>query len=182
MSNYKSKLHNIKAFAFDVDGVLTDGGIISLPDGDLFRTHYSRDGYAIRVAIEYGYPVAIITGGVSPSVETRYRNIGVKDIFSGARDKLPAFREFCRRYNLSPSQVAYAGDDIPDIPPMKICGLPFCPSDAATEVRHQAQYISPFPGGRGCVRDFVEQVMRLQGKWYQESNDIPDDMLETSSE
>ena len=182
MGNYKSKLHNIKAFAFDVDGVLTDGGVISLPDGDLFRTHYARDGYAIRVAIEHGYPVAIITGGVSPSVEIRYRNLGVKDIFSGARDKLPAFREFCTKYNLSPSQVAYAGDDIPDIPPMKICGLPLCPSDAATEVRHMAQYISPFPGGRGCVRDLVEQVMRLQGKWYKQTDDIPEDMLETSSE
>ncbi|HPS25673.1 MAG: HAD-IIIA family hydrolase [Bacteroidales bacterium] len=166
MSNYKSLLRNIKAFAFDVDGVLTDGGVISMPDGDLLRTHYARDGYAIRMAVEHGYPVAIITGGVSPAVALRYKNIGVKDIYSGARDKLPFFMDFCHKYGLEPSQVAYAGDDIPDIPPMEACGLPFCPSDAAMEVRKISHYISPFPGGRGCVRDLIEQVMRLKGQWY----------------
>ncbi len=166
MSNYKSLLRNIKAFAFDVDGVLTDGGVISMPDGDLLRTHYARDGYAIRMAVEHGYPVAIITGGVSPAVALRYNNIGVKDIYSGARDKLPYFLDFCNKYGLEPSQVAYAGDDIPDIPPMEACGLPFCPADAAMEVRKISHYISPFPGGRGCVRDLIEQVMRLKGQWY----------------
>ena len=182
MGNYKSKLHNIKAFAFDVDGVLTDGGVLSMPDGDLFRTHYARDGYALRMAVEHGYPVAIITGGISPSVEKRYRALGITDIYSGARDKMPAFRDFCEKYGLEPSRVAYAGDDIPDIPPLKACGLPFCPADAATEVRHVCQYISPFPGGRGCVRDLVEQVMRLQGKWYRENENVPEDMLDTPSE
>jgi len=182
MSNYKSQLHKIKAFAFDVDGVLTDGGVMSMPDGDLFRTHYARDAYAIRIAVEHGYPVAIITGGVSPSVEKRYRNIGVKDIYSGARDKIPPFLDFCKKYDLDPSEVAYAGDDIPDIPPMKACGLPFCPADAAPEVRHISRYISPFPGGRGCVRDLVEQTLRLHGKWYKEKEDVPEDMLEAPSE
>lgn len=166
MSNYKNLLHQIKAFAFDVDGVLTDGGVISMPDGDLLRMHYSRDGYAIRVAIEKGYPVAIITGGISSAVALRYKKLGVKDIYNGARDKLPCFMDFCAKYNLEPSQVAFAGDDIPDIPPMQACGLPFCPSDACVQVMRVSKYISPLAGGRGCVRDLIEQVMILHNTWF----------------
>ena len=169
MSNYKNKLHQIKAFAFDIDGVLTDGSVLALSDGDLLRLHNARDGYAIRTAIEQGYRVAIITGATSPSVEKRYNLLGVTDIYMGARDKTPPFNHFCEKYNLDPSQVTYGGDDIPDIPPMLACGLSFCPSDAATEVRKTARYISPFPGGKGCVRDIIEQVLKLHGKWYKGS-------------
>ncbi len=165
MTNYKNLLHQIKAFAFDVDGVLTDGCLWSMPDGDLLRKHYSRDGYAIRMALEKGYPVAIITGGVSPAVTLRYRNLGVKDIYDGAREKLPCLLDFCQKYHLDPSEVAFAGDDIPDIPPLQACGLPFCPSDACAQVQRVVKYISPFGGGRGCVRDLIEQVMMLHHNW-----------------
>ncbi|NLA15487.1 MAG: HAD-IIIA family hydrolase [Bacteroidales bacterium] len=182
MSNYKNKLHQIKAFALDVDGVLTDGSVIATPDGDLIRSHYARDGYAIRKALEHGYCVAIITGATSPSVEKRYKLLGVTDIYMGALDKMPPFHQFCEKHNLDPSQVAYAGDDIPDIPPMLACGLGFCPSDAATEVRKIARYISPFPGGHGCARDIIEQVLKLHGKWYKGSEGLPENMLKTVSE
>lgn len=165
MSNYKNTLHHIRGFAFDVDGVLTDGGVISLPDGDLFRVHYARDGYAIRVAIENGYKVAIITGGISPSVTLRYQKLGVTDIYTAARNKLPCLQDFCKKNNLDLSQVAYAGDDIPDLAPMRACGLPFCPSDACHEVLEAAAYVSPYVGGRGVARDLIEQVMTLHNKW-----------------
>lgn len=166
MENFRKTLHDIKAFAFDVDGVLTDGGVTSMPDGDLLRTHYARDGYAIRKACECGYPIAIITGGISPSVIKRYQMLGVRHIYSGARNKLPVLMDFCAANQLELHQVAYGGDDIPDIPPMKACGLSFCPSDACIEVLQMATYVSPFGGGKGCVRDIISQVLLLQGNWY----------------
>jgi 3-deoxy-D-manno-octulosonate 8-phosphate phosphatase (KDO 8-P phosphatase) len=182
MSNYKNRLHTIKAFAFDIDGVLTDGTVIAMADGDLIRVHYARDGYAIRQALEHGYPVAIITGATSPSVAKRYTLLGVEDIYMGALKKMPPFEDFCKKHGLDPSEVAYAGDDIPDIPPMMACGFSFCPTDAATEVRRIAQYVSPFPGGRGCVREVIEQVLKLHGKWYKGSEGLPEDIARTLSQ
>ena len=166
MANYKTKLCNIKAFAFDVDGVLTDGRLISMPDGDLLRQHNTKDGYAIRVAVKKGYKIAIISGGVSESVRLRYSKLGVEDIFMGSDDKLPIFKEFCQKYNLNLNEVVYGGDDIPDIPVLKHCGLSFCPADAVHEVKDCVDYISGRVGGDACVRDIIEQVLTLQGKWY----------------
>ena len=167
MSNYKTKLHQIKALVFDVDGVFTDGAVLVTESGDLLRAHHAKDGYAIRCAVKEGYPIGIITGGVSQTIVKRFEMLGVTDVYLGARAKLGPFGHFCEKHQLTPSQVLFMGDDIPDLEVMLACGLPCAPADAAPEVRKAAQYISLYPGGKGCVRDVVEQLMRLHGTWRQ---------------
>lgn len=165
MPNFKTKLHKIKAFAFDVDGVFTDGTVIATENGDLLRTHNAKDGFALRTAILMGYKIAIITGGTSESIKKRFIPIGVEDIFLGSRNKIPDFNSFLEKYSLKNDEVIYMGDDIPDLEILKVCGLPTCPSDAVFEVKQVCEYISIYPGGKGCVRDIIEQVLKIQGKW-----------------
>ena len=168
-SNYKTKLHHIKAIVFDVDGVFTDGTVLVTESGDLLRAHHAKDGYAIRCAVKAGYPVGIITGGTSLTITKRFDMLGINDVYLGAHDKMDSFLHFCAKYRLDPAQVLYMGDDIPDIEVMEVCGLPCCPADAAPEVLAAADYISLYAGGKGCVRDVVEQMLRLHGKWYSDT-------------
>ncbi len=166
MSNYKVKLSGIKAFAFDVDGVFTDGTVLATETGDLLRSHNAKDGYAVRAAVLAGYPVAIITGGSSESIVKRFDQLGVEDVYLKSVIKMPDFLKFCKKHNLETSEVLFVGDDIPDIPVLKECGLSVCPSDAVNEVKECCEYISLYSGGKGCVRDIIEQTMKIQGKWY----------------
>lgn len=165
--NYKIKLKNIRAFALDVDGVLTDGSIVSMLNGKLLRTFYAKDGFAIRMCSMHEFPVAIITGGFSESIEKRFLSLGIppEDIYQKSRNKLPDFMNFCERYALKPENVAFMGDDIPDIGILKICGLAVAPADAAIDVKEVCDYVSPYPGGKGCVRDLIEQTLKVHGKW-----------------
>lgn len=167
MPNYKTKLHQIKAFAYDVDGVLTDGSFISMPDGDLIRVFNAKDGFGMRMAKLNGFSQAIITGGVSESIVKRFAHIGLppEDIYQNSRMKLPDFEAFCASHGLAPEEVAFVGDDIPDIVVLQHCGLAVCPSDAVAEVKEVCDYVSLYPGGHGCVRDLIEQVLKVQGKW-----------------
>ena len=162
-----AKLRKIKAFVFDVDGVLTDGGILSTPDGDLLRVFDSKDSFALRMAYMKGYHVGVITGGVSESIKLRFRTCGVpqENIYLGSRAKIEDFQDFCDRHQLHADEVMYFGDDLPDIPVMLACGCGVCPSDAVDEVREIADYISPRPGGKGCARETMQMVMKVQGKW-----------------
>ena len=166
--NYKVNLHRIRAFAFDVDGVFTDGSILSTADGDLLRTFDSKDGFAVRMCTMKGYPFAIITGGVSQSIVQRFKGLGVKeeDIYQKSRDKVPDFMDFCTRYGLQPEEVAFAGDDIPDIPVLKVAGLSAAPADAVPEVKDVCDYVSLRPGGRAFARDLIEQVLKVHEDWY----------------
>ncbi len=168
--NYKIKLQNIRAFAFDVDGVMTDGSVISTADGDLLRTFNSKDGFAIRMCVLKGYPVAIITGGRTDSIYNRFVELGIpaENIYQKSRNKIPDFEDFCKRHNLSAENVVYCGDDLPDIPIMKVAGLSACPEDAVPEVKNICEYISIHKGGHGFVRDIIEQVMKVHGDWYLE--------------
>lgn len=168
--NYKVKLHGIKAFVFDVDGVMTDGSLISTSDGDLLRTFDSKDCFAVRMCVMRGYPVGIITGGVSESVSRRCLALGIpaEDIYSKSRNKLPDFMDFCNRYGLKPEEVAYCGDDLPDIPLLRVAGLSAAPADAVQEVKKEVDYISLYCGGKGFVRELVEQVMKVHGVWHLE--------------
>ena len=163
----EDKLKKIKAFAFDVDGVLTDGGILSTIEGDLYRTFDSKDGFGFRMASMHGYHLAIITGGSSESIRLRFRTCGVpaEDIYLHSRHKMTDFEDFCTRHSLTPDQVMYFGDDVPDIAVMKACGCGVCPQDAVEEVKEIADFVCPRPGGRGCARHAIEMVMRLQGTW-----------------
>ena len=160
-------LKTIKAFAFDVDGVLTTGGILANLDGELFRTFDSKDGFGLRMASMGGYHLGIITGGRSESIRKRFLTCGVKaeDVYLGSRDKIEDFDDFCAKYGLRPEEVMYFGDDLPDIPVIVKCGCGVCPADAVDEVKAAADFISPLAGGKRCVRKTLEAVMKAQGKW-----------------
>ena len=160
-------LLKIKAFAYDIDGVATDGSILCIPGGDLLRVYDAKDSFAVRMATMNGYPVAVITGGSSVTIRERMVTTGLKpeDVFLHCRNKMDDFRQFCERYALQPEEVMYFGDDVPDIEVLRACGCGVCPSDAVEEVKEAADYVSPFPGGKGCLRDTIEKVMRAQGRW-----------------
>ncbi len=158
---------NIRAFAFDVDGVLTDGGILADLNGELYRTFDAKDGMALRMASLAGFHMAIITGGRSESIRRRFITCGFKpeDVYLGSRDKIEDFEDFCTRHGLKPEEVMYLGDDLPDIPVMTACGCGACPSDAVDEVKEIAGLISSRPGGKGCAREAIELVMKAQNLW-----------------
>ena len=160
-------LTNIKAFVFDVDGVLTGGGILADLTGELYRTFDSKDGFGLRMAAMHGYHLGIITGGRSESIRKRFRTCGIKaeDVYLGSRDKMEDFNDFCSRHRLKAEEVMFFGDDLPDAPVMQACGCGACPSDAVPEIKEIADYVSPYPGGKGFVRFTVEMVMKLQGNW-----------------
>lgn len=165
--SYKEYLNKINTFVFDVDGVLTDGTIQVSTNGELLRTMNMKDGYAMKMAKNAGYTVCIISGGKNEGVRTRLRNLGITDIYLGVDDKVEQMDEFFDIYEISPENVLYMGDDIPDYYPMKLVGLPCCPQDAAPEVKEISLYVSHKSGGQGCVRDVIEQVMKVQGKWVE---------------
>ena len=160
-------LKKIKAFAFDIDGVATEGTLLCMPDGDFLRLYDAKDGFAIRMACMNGYHVAVITGGSSESIRKRMIASGIKpeDVFLHCRDKREQFHQFCERYNLQPEDVMYFGDDVPDMDVMKECGCGVCPADAVEEVIAIADWVSTRPGGRGCLRECIEGTLRAQGKW-----------------
>ena len=164
-SEYKKKLKDIKAFVLDVDGVLTNGGLIIYPDGKFLRQMNAKDGYAIKLAIKHGYIIGVITGGREQNIKIRLEHLGVKEVFLGAHNKLPILKNFLKKHNLKKENTIYIGDDIPDIEALNHVGLSCCPHDAAVDIRNICDYISPKKGGEGCVRDVIEQVLRVQGKW-----------------
>lgn len=165
--NYKEYLNDINTFIFDVDGVLTDGSIQISTDGELLRTMNIKDGYALKTAQLAGYEVCIISGGKNEGVRKRLRGLGITNIFLGADDKVEKLDEFFDVYGIDPEKVLYMGDDIPDLYPMKLVGFPCCPQDAVPEIKEISRYISHREGGKGCVRDVIEQVMKAQGKWLE---------------
>jgi 3-deoxy-D-manno-octulosonate 8-phosphate phosphatase (KDO 8-P phosphatase) len=165
--SYKEIMNDITTFVLDVDGVLTDGTIHVTQTGEMLRDMHIRDGYAMKAAVENGYTVCIISGGSNEGVRVRLRNLGITDIHLGVPNKVETFNEFIELYNIKPEQVLYMGDDIPDFHVMKLVGLPTCPQNAVPEIKNISKYISHINGGKGCVRDVIEQVMKVQGKWME---------------
>lgn len=165
MSNLLELFRPIRTFVFDVDGVLTDGSVLATEDGHLLRAMNIKDGYALQFAIKKGYKVWIISGAKSEAVRTRLKNLGVVDVHIGIEAKKEVLQEIAVAANTSYEHVLYMGDDIPDFAAMQLCGLPCCPNDAVPEIKQVSKYISPFDGGRGCVRDVIEKVMKLNGDW-----------------
>ena len=164
-SEYKTDLRNIKSFVFDVDGVLTNGNLYIFPDGKLIRKMNARDGYALKIAIKQGYQIGIITGGREKEIQLRLEKLGVNEVFLNSHDKLPKLKEFIKKYNLKKEEVLYMGDDIPDIEPLKYVGVSCCPNDAAYDVKTICDYISHNNGGEGCVREIIEQTLKVSNKW-----------------
>lgn len=163
--NILSRFRDIQTFIFDVDGVLTNSEVLITEKGELLRTMNVRDGYALQLAVKEGYHVIIITGGKSAGVVDRMRALGVKDIVTGVKNKLGAYEEFLDAYDLDEERILYMGDDLPDYDVLTRVGFPTCPQDAAPEIFRLAQYISPYKGGQGCVRDVIEKTMVLKGLW-----------------
>ncbi|WP_196894381.1 KdsC family phosphatase [Aureivirga marina] len=165
--SYKELMPYIDTFIFDVDGVLTDGIVNVFTNGELVRNMNIKDGYALKTAVDAGYRVCIISGGKNEGVRERLKGLGVTDIYLGAHNKIEQFEEYCDIYDINKQGILYMGDDIPDYWVMKEVGLPACPKDAAPEIQDVSKYISQKKGGKGCVRDVIEQVMKVQGKWHQ---------------
>ena len=165
MTNFKEDLVRVKAFVFDIDGVLSQQTISLNSFGVPNRTVNLRDGYALQLAVKKGYPIGIISGSRSKDYQRRLKMLGIKDIYLNSRAKLDHFNTFLKRHNLNKSDVLFMGDDIPDFAVMKEAGVAVCPSDADIEIRQVAAYISDKKGGEGCVRDIIEQVLRLHDNW-----------------
>ncbi len=163
--SYKEHLEHITTFIFDVDGVLTDGTVTIMTNGDMLRRMNIKDGYALKTAIDKGFNICIISGGSNLGVQKRLEGLGITDIYLGAHKKTNQFKEYMTSRNIEPQHVMYMGDDIPDIPVMKLVRLAVCPQDAAIEVKAVSHYISHHNGGKGAARDIIEQIMKVQGKW-----------------
>lgn len=164
-TSYKEYLKHITTFIFDVDGVLTDGTIKVTTEGEMFRTMNVKDGYGLKTAIDQGYKVCVISGGSNEGVRVRLQNLGIKDIFLGAHNKTEILENYLKANNVKRENTLYMGDDLPDYEIMQEVGLPTCPQDAVPEIKAISKYVSHKKGGKGCVREVIEQVLKVQGKW-----------------
>ena len=163
--SYKEYLTKITTLIFDVDGVLTDGSIIVATNGDMYRKMHTKDGYALKTAVDKGFNVCIISGGNNEGVRLRLKGLGIKDVHLGAHHKTETMNTYLEENSILKEQVLYMGDDIPDLQVMKEVGLPCCPQDAVQEIKRVSTYVSHKKGGKGCVRDVIEQVLKVQNKW-----------------
>jgi len=172
--SYKASLKDIDTFIFDVDGVLTDGSLLITNEGELLRTMNVKDGYALKSAVKKGYNVCIITGGNNAGVKIRLQGLGITDFYMNAHLKAEHLKEYLEANNINPSTVLFMGDDLPDVPAMKLVALPCCPQNAVPQVKEVAEYVSHKNGGEGCARDIIEQVLKVRGDWndnYSAKND-----------
>ncbi len=163
--SYKEYLNHITTFVFDVDGVLTDGTISLTTTGEMLRTMHTKDGFALKTALLSGYNICVISGGSNEGVRMRLNGLGVQDVYLGSHNKIEQLNHYFDLHGIKAENVLYMGDDIPDYPVMKLVGLPTCPQDAVQEIKAIAKYVSHKNGGQGCVRDVIEQVLKVQGKW-----------------
>ena len=169
MENFKERIARVEAFVFDVDGVMTDGGIIPTADGDFIRRYNAKDGYALAYAVKMGYKVCVISGGHGRLLERRLQMLGIHRYYIDCMDKITTLRSYLAEEGIDPQNVIYMGADIPDLDCLREVGIPVCPADAAAEVLEIARYVSEFNGGAGAVRDIVEQVLRARGDWARDS-------------
>ena len=169
--NYKQYLEHITTFIFDVDGVLAEDQLLVSSSGDLLRVMHSKDGMAIKIAVKKGFNVAIISGGLNEGVKIRLERLGVKDVFLGISDKVTTYNDYVKTNSLNSENILYMGDDLSDYELMKLVGLPCAPQDAVQEIKAISKYVSHKKGGKGCARDVIEQVLKVQGKWMDEFND-----------
>ncbi|MEY4289472.1 MAG: hypothetical protein RLZZ30_1560 [Bacteroidota bacterium] len=168
MTSYKLALNHISTFIFDVDGVFTDGKVYLLKD-EIVRALNSKDGYAVQYAAKMGYRIFAITGGHSTEVRDRLLGLGMERVYLGAHKKIACYEEIKAEFQLQDQEIAYMGDDIPDIPVLQVAGLSACPQDAVADVKQRVHYQSPYDGGKACVRDLIEQTLRVQGKWMSDA-------------
>jgi 3-deoxy-D-manno-octulosonate 8-phosphate phosphatase, YrbI family len=159
-------MNDINTFIFDVDGVLTNCTLNLFPDGNLVRQMSAKDGYAMELAKKRGYNLCVITRGSDLMVFKRLRDLNIRYIYQGVKNKKKYLDEYCNVLNITKKEILYMGDDIPDIEIMKSVALPCSPIDAVQEVKDVSKYISPIKGGKGCVRDVIEQTLKVQKNWF----------------
>lgn len=164
--SYKERLPHIKTLIFDVDGVFTDGMVSVLPDGQLVRKLCVKDSYAIQYAIKKEYRIALITGANSISIRDSFQSLGVRHIFMESKNKAKVFQTFIEKEGLKAEEILFMGDDIPDYEVMSQVGVAACPADASAEIKRISHYVSHKRGGDGCVRDIIEQTLKVQGNWF----------------
>jgi len=171
---FLQKLKDITTFIFDVDGVLTDGSVQVTDNGQSLRTFNIKDGYAMQLAVKRGYNLCIISGGDGIAMAKRFSNLGISAVFLGAGDKVAIFKQYLSDKDIDATEVLYMGDDIPDLKVMQLVGLPTCPADAVEEIKAVSTFISPYAGGKTAVRDIIEKVLKVQGKWHDENPNAAD--------
>ncbi len=159
------RFRKIDTFMFDVDGVMTDGSVVVLGNGDMARIMNTKDGYAMALAIKKGYRIFIISGSAPSGVELRMNNLGIQHVFFKIGDKKTFAEKLIKEHHLSKENILFMGDDMPDLPVFDVVGIGCCPGDAVKELRSAADYISPNNGGRGCVRDVIEKVLKIRNDW-----------------
>ncbi len=165
MSNFKERLNKVTTFMFDIDGVMTDGKVLVMDSGEMVRNMNSKDGYALHLAVTKGYRLVVISGGNNEAVKNALARTGISDVFIRQHDKLACYEEYLKNNHLKDEEILYMGDDLPDHEVMNRVGVAVCPNDAAIEIKTICQYISSKKGGEGCVRDVIEQVLRVQNNW-----------------
>jgi 3-deoxy-D-manno-octulosonate 8-phosphate phosphatase (KDO 8-P phosphatase) len=168
--SYKEVLNKIDTVILDVDGVLTDGTVTLMPDGSQIRKMHTKDGYAMQLAVKKGIKIFIISGGRDAMVRKRLEGLGINGVYLGVKDKVEKLEDLILMNDLKLDNIAYMGDDMPDYDPMKLVGLATCPKDSCADIRSISDYISPFEGGKGCVRDLLEQILKVKGLWQDNSN------------
>ncbi len=168
MESFLNKLKDITTFIFDVDGVLTDGSVFVSENGEQSRSFNIKDGYALQLAVKCGYNVCAVSGSRSKSALYRLNSLGIKDVYMGTHTKIVKVKIYLEERHISPENVLYMGDDIPELEAMKLVGLPVCPADAVEEIKAVSMYVSPLAGGKGCARDVIEKVLKIQDKWMNE--------------
>ncbi len=170
--NFKELLADVEAIVFDVDGVMTDGGIIPLADGDFIRKYNAKDGYALAYAASHGFNIGVISGGFGKTLESRMDRLHIKHRYLGCMDKIAAIDDFIAKTGVKRENIIYMGDDIPDLEVLRYVGIPVAPADACSEVLQAAVYVSERNGGAGAVRDIIEQVLRVKGIWALDSKGV----------
>lgn len=163
--NVLSLFKSISTFVFDIDGVLTDGTVLLLENGLQARQMHVKDGLALQMALKKSYRVIVLSGAYSDPVLHRLQYLGIKEIYLALKDKKGFIDKYILDNNIKKEEVLFMGDDLPDVPLLQSVGLACCPADAVTEVKKVSHYISPVNGGKGCVREVIEKVLKLHDKW-----------------
>lgn len=167
--NLLEQFKKIKTFVFDLDGVLTDGSLMILPGNEFVRTMNIKDGYAIQLAVKKGYHVIVISGSVSKPCAERLEYLGVKNVYMKVKDKEDVLAQYLLAHQLQWEETLFMGDDLPDLEVMKQVGLAACPADAVAEIKAISKFISAIPGGKGCAREVIEKVLKLNDHWNESS-------------
>jgi 3-deoxy-D-manno-octulosonate 8-phosphate phosphatase (KDO 8-P phosphatase) len=159
----------VTTFVFDLDGVLTDGSLFVFENGEQVRQMNIKDGYALQLALKKGYRVAILSGGNAEGARLRLNRLGIRDVFLQVENKKEKLEGYIMEHHLQWKEILFMGDDIPDYPLMVAAGLPCAPADAVSEIKQLAKYVSSYNGGKGCVRDVIEKVLKLNDHWDQDT-------------